>query len=101
MAWAAQNVTVWRVCWKWGFIPYPCRKTVTKFCCTGTHKWRVWGVLKENYSCCEGNESHWFDAGWFVGLPTWHLGNKSKCAAAIAALGDRGLPELRRRFPDG
>ena len=74
MAWAAEKVTVWSLCWMWGFIPYPCRKTVTKFCCTGTHKWRVWGAfLKENYFCCEGNESHWFDAGWFVGVPTWHL----------------------------
>jgi hypothetical protein len=34
----------------------------------------VWGAfVRENYFCCDGNESHWFDGGWFVGAPTWHL----------------------------
>jgi hypothetical protein len=24
------SVTEWGICWKWGFIPYPCRKTSIK-----------------------------------------------------------------------
>jgi hypothetical protein len=36
MAWQQETFTesYWSVCWKWGFIPYPCRKTrtVTKWC---------------------------------------------------------------------
>ena len=27
-----QTVRYWTVCWKWGFIPYPCRKTRTEWC---------------------------------------------------------------------
>ncbi|MFK7923079.1 MAG: hypothetical protein AB8H47_14040 [Bacteroidia bacterium] len=26
------EVRVWKVCWKWGFIPYPCRKIETRWC---------------------------------------------------------------------
>jgi hypothetical protein len=102
MAWAAQNVTVWRFCWKWGFIPYPCRKIVTKLCCSGPHKWRVWGAfVRENYVCCDGNESHWFDAGWFVGAPIWHLVQQVQVCRSSQPSETEGCGNFVGDFPTG
>lgn len=100
MAWETQEVRVWGVCWKW-FIPYPCRKIVTKFCCTGTWKWRVWGVsLRENYFCCNGKESHWWDGTFFFGLPQWHtVQNVQKCRDSMPAETE-GCPNIIGEFPD-
>ncbi len=101
MAWEAQEVIVWRVCWKWGFIPYPCRKRVTKFCCTGTHKWRVWGAgVRENYFCCDGNESHWFDFGWYIGPPTWHLVQGVQVCRGSKPSETEGCPNFVGDFPE-
>ena len=100
MAWEPQQVRVWGWCRKWG-IPYPCRKIVTKYCCTGTHMWKVWGVgLRENYFCCDGNESHWWDGAFFVGVPTWHLvQNVQKCRDSVPTQTE-GCPHIVGNFPE-
>lgn len=100
MAWEAQDVRVWGVCWKW-WVPYPCRKTVTKYCCTGSHKWRVWGVAaRENYFCCDGNESHWWDRAFFVGLPMWHLAQNVRVCRGSIPSETRGCFNMIGDFPE-
>jgi hypothetical protein len=91
---------VWGWCRKWG-IPYPCRKIVTKYCCTGTWKWKVWVAgARENYFCCDGNESHWWDAAFFFGWPQWHLvQNVQKCRNSIPTQ-TKGCPNITGDFPD-
>ena len=100
MAWEAQDVRVWGVCRKWK-IPYPCRKTVTKYCCTGTHKWRVVVAgARENYFCCDGNESHWWDKALFVGLPTWHLVENVRVCRDSIPSESSGCPNMVGDFPE-
>ena len=100
MAWEPQEVRVWGVCWKW-FVPYPCRKIVTKYCCTGNHKWRVVGVAaRENYFCCDGNESHWWDTAFFAGLPTWHLAQNVQVCRGSVPSETKGCPNMVGDFPE-
>lgn len=101
MPWEPQEVRVWAVCWKWGFIPYPCRKIVTKYCCTGNWRWRVLGaVARENYFCCDGKQSKWWDVTFFFGLPQWHLvQNVQKCRNSVPDQID-GCPDFVDEFPD-
>lgn len=37
-AWETYEESYWTVCWKWGFIPYPCKKyrVVRRWCCNFT-----------------------------------------------------------------
>lgn len=100
MAWTQHEVSVWRVCWKWIF-PYPCKKRVTRFCCTGNLKWRVWGLgLKENYFCCDGKESHWFSGYFGFGWPGWHfVTNVQICRGSIPSESE-GCPNLVGEFPE-
>lgn len=100
VAWETQNVRVWGVCWKW-FVPYPCRKVVTKYCCTGYHKWRVWGVAaRENYFCCDGRESHWWDTAFFAGLPGWHLVQNVQVCRGSVPSETQGCPNMVGDFPE-
>jgi hypothetical protein len=99
VAWEPQEVRVWGVCWKW-WVPYPCRKIVTQYCCTGTHKWRVFGVAaRENYFCCDGHESHWWDTAWFIGLPTWHLAENVQVCRGSKPSETEGCPHMVGDFP--
>jgi len=71
MAWTAKNVRVWKVCWAW-IIPYPCRKTVTKYCCRGVHKFRTFIIfVVENYFCCARREHHWWSFNLSLNIPYW------------------------------
>jgi hypothetical protein len=100
MAWEAQEVREWGVCWKWG-VPYPCKKTKTKYCCTGFYKWRVWGVgLRENYFCCDGNESHWWSGALFVGLPMWHLVRNARVCRGSIPSETKGCVNFTGDFPE-
>jgi hypothetical protein len=60
MAWEPSRYTKWGVCWKWGFIPYPCRKTYDGFCCTGTAKQTCYGFVASVWFCCNGKEHHYW-----------------------------------------
>ena len=63
---------------------------------------------RENYFCCDGNESHWWDRAFFVGLPMWHLaqnvrvcrGSKpSETKGCVNFVGD--FPEFPPDVPEG
>jgi hypothetical protein len=56
MAWREETRTVTKVCWKWGFVPYPCRKTERKYCCRGRAKVIQIGLFGIKYFCCGGKE---------------------------------------------
>ena len=63
------QVTSWGVCWKWGFIPYPCRKTKTV---SRYHydfrPWRTrfsWSLFRRKYQgCCGGTLFEWSYWTW-------------------------------------
>ena len=60
MPWESQRVRYWTVCWLWGFIPYPCRKRKTVYCCTGRWKQRCYLFFGEQWLCCNGREYHYW-----------------------------------------
>jgi hypothetical protein len=49
--------TYWGVCWKWGFIPYPCRKhrIVTRWCYDFSYLVVSYRYIYTNYRGCELN----------------------------------------------
>lgn len=59
----------WGVCWKWGVVPYPCRKTKTE---TKYHydflPWRTrfsWSPFRRSYEgCCNGMLFGWSYWTW-------------------------------------
>lgn len=57
----------WKTCWKWGFIPYPCRKTVKVSCCTGIKKVECYGAYGQVWFCCDGKEYSWWEPCWGIG----------------------------------
>ncbi len=88
MAWVSTQVRYWTVCW-WAIFPYPCRKTKTKFCCTGIRKVRCYGFFGENWFCCDGRESHWWSGCW--GFGTTIAGNQTVCRNSIPS-SSQGCP---------
>ena len=66
MPWEAREVRYWTVCWKWIF-PYPCRKTKTKYCCSGMLKVRCYGLFGERWFCCDSREHHWWSFCFGIG----------------------------------
>lgn len=63
------QLTEWGVCWKWGFIPYPCRKTrtVTRYR-YDFNPWRTrfsWSPFRRKYQgCCNGLLYEWSYWTW-------------------------------------
>lgn len=63
------QLTEWGVCWKWGFIPYPCRKTrtVTRYQ-YDFNPWRTrfsWSPFRRKYQgCCNGLLYEWSYWTW-------------------------------------
>jgi hypothetical protein len=63
------TATHWGVCWKWGFIPYPCKKTTQE---TRNqydfHPWRrrfSWSLFRNSYQgCCDGALFGWSFWSW-------------------------------------
>ena len=63
------TVRYWGVCWKWGFIPYPCKKTKTE---VKYHydflPWRTrfsWSPFRRSYEgCCNGTLFGWSYWTW-------------------------------------
>lgn len=63
------TVSYWSVCWKWGFIPYPCKKTKTE---VKYHydflPWRTrfsWAPFRRSYEgCCNGSLFAWSYWTW-------------------------------------
>ena len=100
MAWIETQTKVWGVCWKWR-VPYPCRKIVTRYCCTGTHKYKTWGaVLTENYFCCDGNEHHWWSFKPLINIKSWVIEtNKQVCKKSIPKETE-GCPNIIDTVPD-
>jgi hypothetical protein len=82
MAWEQVTVTesYWTVCWKWGFIPYPCKKTrtVTKSCAdfewTNTTGYFLYCVTE---GCMEGELYRW--SGGCIGFGTTHGFGGTEC----------------------
>ena len=66
MPWEKTEVRYWTVCWKWIF-PYPCRKTKTKYCCSGMLKVRCYGFFGERWFCCDSREHHWWSFCFGIG----------------------------------
>ncbi len=67
-----QRVTesYWKTCWKWGWLPYPCKRyrTVTKYCYQFSSVGDHCAVgLETHYGCENGTQYKWRDAclGWF------------------------------------
>lgn len=55
MAWRRVQRVKWKVCWKWVF-PYPCKKTVWEYCCTGLTKENRYPFVSVKWICCEEKE---------------------------------------------
>jgi len=71
MAWTEKEFRIWKVCWAW-IIPYPCRRTVTKYCCRGIHKYRTFIIfVVEHYFCCDRHEHHWWSFDFSLNIPYW------------------------------
>ena len=71
MAWERKNFEVWSICW-WAIFPYPCKKTVTKYCCRGVHKYRTFIIfVVEHYFCCDRHEHHWWSFDLSLNIPYW------------------------------
>lgn len=73
--------TSWGVCWKWGFIPYPCKKKKKVWCydasSVGKH---CYGILEVIYICENGEEykhTDWF--GCFGKYEHYDLGFRKRC----------------------
>ena len=66
-----ETVTIryWGICWKWGFIPYPCRKTnqVTRYRYDFNH-WRTRysysPILRKYEACCGAMDYIWSYWTW-------------------------------------
>ncbi len=63
------TVRYWGVCWKWGFIPYPCRKTKTEVKYRYDFlPWRTrfsWSPFRRSYEgCCNGTLFGWSYWTW-------------------------------------
>ena len=59
----------WGVCWKWGFIPYPCKKTKTEVKYRYDFlPWRTrfsWAPFRRSYEgCCNGTLFGWSYWTW-------------------------------------
>jgi hypothetical protein len=62
-----QQCRKWSVCWKWGFIPYPCRKTYTCTCYLFSEiKCLKFGILCRCTACEYGVEYSWWE--WCLGV---------------------------------
>ena len=72
-------VTHWGVCWKWGFIPYPCQKTTTETRCQYDFRpWRTrfsWSPFRRSYEGCCGDLlfawSYWTWSPFGTGNGPW------------------------------
>jgi hypothetical protein len=61
----------------------------------------VFGVgARENYLCCDGNQSHWWDAGFFVGWPQWHLVTNARICRGSIPSEIKGCPDMVGDFPE-
>jgi hypothetical protein len=63
------TVSYWSVCWKWGFIPYPCKKTKTEVRYQYDFlPWRTrfsWSPFRRSYEgCCNGALFGWSYWTW-------------------------------------
>lgn len=93
MAWTAKNFRVWKVCWAW-IIPYPCRRTVTKYCCRGVHKYRTFIIfVVEHYFCCDRHEHHWWSFDFSLNLPTWVIHSDAEVCKGSRPEESEGCPE--------
>ena len=66
MPWEAIKVKYWTICWKW-ILPYPCRKTKTKYCCSGMLKTSCLVLVGKKWFCCGGREHHWWSLCFGIG----------------------------------
>ena len=57
--------------------------------------------VRENYFCCDGKESHWWDTTFFVGLPTWHLVQDVQICRDSVPSETEGCPDFTGDFPEG
>lgn len=68
----------WRVCWKWGFIPYPCEKTWTCHCYQFQWvKLLKFGVFCKATGCEDGVEYSWWE--WCLGVGSKTVYNVEAC----------------------
>ncbi len=73
-----QTYSYWTVCWKWGFIPYPCKKSRTGWCyifqSVHVNHW----VFYCTYDACEnGIRYKW--SGGCLGFGSSTVYNVTKC----------------------
>lgn len=73
-----QTVSYWTTCWKWGFIPYPCKKTRMEWCyyfdSVHVYHW----FLYCSYDACEnGIKYKW--SGVCLGFGSSWVYNITKC----------------------
>ncbi len=81
------------MCWAL-FIPYPCRKTVTKYCCRGVHKYRTFIIfVVEHYFCCDGHEHHWWSLDLSLNLPYWVIDGDAEVCKDSRPEESEGCPE--------
>jgi hypothetical protein len=60
----------------------------------------VLGVAaRENYFCRVGNESHWWDKTFFIGLPMWHLAQDVQVCRDSVPSETTGCPNMVGDFP--
>jgi hypothetical protein len=99
MPWESRTQQYWTVCWKWGFIPYPCKKTKPVYCCTGRWKQRCYLFLGEQWLCCNGREYHYW-------VPCFGIGDivsesKTVCRDSIPSDSRDGCPTTVGDAPPG
>ena len=73
-----QTVTYWTICWKWGVIPYPCKKTRTEWCYTfdKVHVYH-WGFYCQYDACENGVRYKW--SGGCLGFGSSWVYNVTRC----------------------